>query len=94
MTCALAASLTPQALPSVLDSPTAHIMMNRGLYYWGGAFSTAFYIDPVDQVAVVYLTQLSPSGGYPIRQKLRIAVNQAIMEDAPPAQHPHGRSRL
>eukprot|EP01045_Picozoa_sp_COSAG04_P042802 COSAG04_NODE_13704_length_594_cov_86.133333_1_plen_24_part_10 len=24
----------------MLDPPTAHIMMNRGLYYWGGAFST------------------------------------------------------
>ena len=34
----------------VLDPPTAHVMMNKGLYYWGGAFSTAFYIDPVEQV--------------------------------------------
>jgi hypothetical protein len=47
------------------------------------------------QVCVVYLTQLSPSGGYPIRQQLRIAVNQAIMQDAPtPVVHEHGRSRL
>ena len=78
----------------VLDPPTSHVMMNKGLYYWGGAFSTAFYIDPVDQICVVYLTQLSPSGGYPIRQKLRVAVNQAIMEDVAPAQHEHGHSRL
>jgi CubicO group peptidase (beta-lactamase class C family) len=34
----------------VMDPPTAQVMMNAGTYYWGGAFSTAFYIDPVDQV--------------------------------------------
>ena len=42
--------------------------------------STAFWIDPVEDVCVVFLTQLVPSSLYPIRRQLRSMVNAAIVE--------------
>ena len=51
-----------------------------GEYWWGGMASTAFWIDPVEDVCVVFLTQLVPSSLYPIRRELRSMVNAAIVE--------------
>merc|ERR1712048_1294384 len=78
----------------VIDPPASHRLCNRGEFYWGGAFSTMFYVDPRERIVVVYLTQLLPSGSYPIRQQIRIAVNQAIIADVLPLLPEVGRSRL
>jgi len=51
-----------------------------GEYWWGGAASTAFWIDPVEDVCVVFLTQFMPSSLYPIRRELRTMVNAAILD--------------
>ncbi len=51
-----------------------------GEYYWGGAASTAFWIDPVEDLAVVFMTQLLPSFSYPIRAQLRALVYQALVD--------------
>ena len=51
-----------------------------GEYWWGGAASTAFWIDPVEDVCVVFLTQFMPSSQYPIRRELRTMVNAAILD--------------
>ena len=53
---------------------------SRGEYWWGGMASTAFWIDPVEDVSVVFLTQLMPSSTYPIRRELRTMVNAAIVD--------------
>jgi CubicO group peptidase (beta-lactamase class C family) len=45
---------------------------------WGGAASTAFWIDPVEDLFAVFMTQLIPSVAYPIRAELRALVYQAI----------------
>ncbi|SFP11584.1 CubicO group peptidase, beta-lactamase class C family [Geodermatophilus dictyosporus] len=50
-----------------------------GDYSWGGAASTAFYVDPVEDVVVTFFTQLLPSSTLPIRAYLRALVNQAIV---------------
>ena len=34
-------------------------------------FSTAFFVDPVERVSMVFMTQLSPSSLYPIRRELK-----------------------
>jgi CubicO group peptidase (beta-lactamase class C family) len=47
---------------------------------WGGAASTAFWVDPVEEVTVVFMTQLVPSATYPIRAQLRWTVNQALVD--------------
>jgi CubicO group peptidase (beta-lactamase class C family) len=51
-----------------------------GEYYWGGMASTAFWIDPVEDLAVVFMTQLMPSTAYPIRRELRTLVYAAMTE--------------
>jgi CubicO group peptidase (beta-lactamase class C family) len=51
-----------------------------GEYWWGGAASTAFWIDPVEDLCVVFLTQFMPSSLYPIRRELRTMINAAIID--------------
>jgi CubicO group peptidase (beta-lactamase class C family) len=63
-----------------LDPARAHIVGSRGEYAWGGAASTAFWCDPVEDMAVVMLTQLMPSTTYPIRRELRVLSYQAIVD--------------
>ena len=43
-------------------------------------FSTAFYIDPVEEITAMFFTQLMPSSTYPIRSQLRVLVNQAVID--------------
>ena len=50
-----------------------------GEYWWGGAASTAFWIDPVEDVCVVFLTQFRPSSLYPIRRELRTMINASVL---------------
>ena len=64
----------------VLDPVAAKWMGNRGEYGWGGAASTAFWVDPVDRVIVIFMTQLMPSSTYPIRSELRQLVYQALVD--------------
>jgi CubicO group peptidase (beta-lactamase class C family) len=51
---------------------------SKGEYYWGGMFSTAFFIDPVERLHMVFMTQLSPSGLYPIRRELKTMIYAAL----------------
>jgi CubicO group peptidase (beta-lactamase class C family) len=63
-----------------LDPAKAHIVGTRGEYSWGGAASTTFWCDPVEDMAVVMLTQLMPSTTYPIRRELRVLAYQSIVD--------------
>jgi len=65
---------------TVFDAPRTLIPCSNGEFYWGGMASTAFWIDPVEEVAVVFMTQLMPSATYPIRRELRTLVYSALME--------------
>ena len=62
------------------DPVRAMLTSSPGEYYWGGAASTAFWIDPVKDLAVVFMTQLMGSSTYPIRRELRTLVYSALME--------------
>jgi CubicO group peptidase (beta-lactamase class C family) len=62
----------------VVDRARTMTPGNVGEYFWGGSASTAFWIDPVDELAVVFLTQLIPSSAWPIRQQLRALVYAAM----------------
>ncbi len=64
----------------LLDPAAAHILGSPGEYAWGGAASTAFWIDPMEEMAVIFLTQLLPSSSYAIRRELRVLANQAIAD--------------
>ena len=65
------------------DPVQALLPSSPGEYYWGGAASTAFWIDPVEEVAVVFMTQLLPSSTYPIRRELRTLVYAALTDPNP-----------
>jgi CubicO group peptidase (beta-lactamase class C family) len=64
----------------MLDPAKAAIIGSPGEYAWGGAASTAFWIDPAEDMAVIMLTQLMPSSTYPIRRELRVLSYQTIIE--------------
>ncbi len=44
---------------------------SAGEFAWGGAASTAFWIDPVEDLVVIFLTQLLPSRAFDFRAQLR-----------------------
>ena len=65
---------------SVVEDPAANgSMCSPGEFAWGGAASTAFWIDPVEELTVIFMTQLLPSSHYPLRRQLRAAVYQALL---------------
>ncbi|HET6288140.1 MAG TPA: serine hydrolase domain-containing protein [Amycolatopsis sp.] len=66
---------------SVLDDPVkAKTLASAGEFAWGGAASTAFWVDPDEDVTVLFFTQLLPSSTYPIRVELRNLVYQALLD--------------
>ncbi|HWB66688.1 MAG TPA: serine hydrolase domain-containing protein [Mycobacteriales bacterium] len=66
---------------AVIDDPAAYkALSNPGESYWGGAASTAFWVDPGEDLAVVFMTQLMPSSTYPLRTQLRQLVYQALVD--------------
>ena len=64
----------------VFDPPQTLIPCSKGEFYWGGAALTAFWVDPLEEVTAVFMTQLLPSSTYPIRRELRTLVYSALME--------------
>jgi CubicO group peptidase (beta-lactamase class C family) len=60
------------------DPARAMIPGSVGEYYWGGMFSTSFFIDPVEAMHVVFMTQMSPSWTYPIRRELKTLIYSAL----------------
>jgi len=63
-----------------VDQARTKNLGSLGEYFWGGMASTAFWIDPVEDLAVVFMTQLMPSSAYPIRRELRTLVYSAMTE--------------
>jgi len=54
------------------------IPASKGEFYWGGAYSTAFFVDPVERITCVFMTQLYPSSAYPIRRQLKTLIYSAL----------------
>jgi len=46
----------------------------------GGAASTAFWIDPGEDLIVIFMTQLIPSSSYPLRRELRVLTYAALID--------------
>ena len=61
-----------------LDPARAGIPGSVGDYYWGGMFSTGFFVDPVEEICMVFMTQLMPSSTYPVRREVKTMVHAAI----------------
>ena len=65
---------------TVVDALAGKVLTSPGEYAWGGFASTAFYIDPVEEVTAMFFTQFLPSSTYPIRPRLRALVAQALVD--------------
>ena len=64
---------------TVLDTVAAGTP-GAGDMYWGGAASTIFWVDPKEQLSVVFMTQLMPSGTFNFRGQLKNLVYSAITD--------------
>jgi CubicO group peptidase (beta-lactamase class C family) len=62
----------------VLDPVAGRSASSVGEFAWGGAASTAFWVDPSEGVTALFFTQLLPSSTWPIRSELRQLVYQAL----------------
>ncbi len=64
----------------VVDPQALKLTSGAGQYGWGGAASTVFFVDPAEELIVLFFTQLLPSTTYPIRRQLQQLVYPAIVE--------------
>ena len=51
-----------------------------GEFGWGGAYHSTYWVDPAEELVVVYLTQLIPAGRIDDHSKLRTLVYQALSD--------------
>ena len=56
------------------------VIGSAGEYMWGGAASTIFWVDPAEDLTVVFMTQLLPSGTFNFRGQLKTLVYPAITD--------------
>jgi len=56
------------------------VVGSPGEFMWGGAASTTFWVDPAEELAVVFMTQLLPSGTFNFRGQLKALVYGAIAD--------------
>ncbi|MDG5746821.1 serine hydrolase [Qipengyuania sp. XHP0207] len=64
----------------VIDPAKTLMPSSLGEFYWGGAYSTAFFVDPVEEITMVFMTQVYPSSTYPIRRQLKTLIYSALTE--------------
>ncbi len=65
---------------AIIDNPVpGRVPITAGSYYWGGLASTAFWVDPAEELTALLFTQLVPSSHYPLRPQLRQLVYSALV---------------
>jgi CubicO group peptidase (beta-lactamase class C family) len=64
----------------VIDPVPGKLVSSPGEFSWGGAASTAFWVDPKEELTVSFFTQLLPSSTHRIRPQLRQLVYQALAD--------------
>jgi len=62
----------------IQDAGQAGTYSADGEYFWGGAASTTFWVDPVNQVTAVMMTQYMPSNKYPLREDLKALIYSGL----------------
>jgi CubicO group peptidase (beta-lactamase class C family) len=64
----------------VIDPAAGKVLTSLGEFGWGGAFSTAFWVAPEEDLTVLFFTQLLPSSTHAIRSQLKQLVYQALVD--------------
>ena len=62
------------------DNVDYKVLSSIGEFAWGGAASTAFWIDPAEEITVLFMTQLLPSSTHPLRSQLKQLVYQSLVD--------------
>lgn len=62
----------------IVDPVAGGVTASEGEFAWGGAASTTFFVDPLEGISVVGMTQLMPSSAYPIRPELKMLIYGAM----------------
>ena len=65
---------------SITDTGLTGLPASPGTYGWGGAASTDFLVDPEEDLVAIVLTQLLPTGTYPLRPTMEVLTYQAIVD--------------
>lgn len=66
---------------SVTMNPGATMIPGTaGEFAWGGLATTSFWIDPVEDLIAIFMTQVIPSSAYAVRRELRTMIYSAITE--------------
>jgi CubicO group peptidase (beta-lactamase class C family) len=63
---------------TTIDSAATMIPCSTGDFYWGGMYSTAFFVDPVEDIIMIFMTQLMPSSTYPVRREIKTMIYSAL----------------
>ena len=63
-----------------LGPARTQVIGSAGEYLWGGAASTVFFVDPAEELLLVFMTQLIPSGTFNFRGQLKTLVYPAISD--------------
>ncbi len=61
-------------------SEVASGSLGQGDFYWGGAASTIFSVDPREDLVIIFMTQLMPSATFNFRGQLKNIVYSSIVE--------------
>ncbi|WP_128893186.1 serine hydrolase [Erythrobacter sp. HKB08] len=64
----------------VIDPAKTLMPSSMGEFYWGGAYSTAFFVDPLERITMTFMTQVYPSSTYPIRRQLKTLIYSALTD--------------
>ncbi|MCJ8158116.1 serine hydrolase [Sphingomonas sp. LaA6.9] len=65
---------------TTLDAAATMIPGSKSDFYWGGMFSTAFFVDPVENIIMIFMTQLMPSSTYPVRREIKTMLYSALAD--------------
>ena len=63
---------------TTIDSMATLTPCSTGDFYWGGMYSTAFFVDPVEDIIMIFMTQLMPSSTYPVRREIKTMIYSAL----------------
>lgn len=64
----------------VVDQGRRGIPGSVGQYGWGGAYGSTYWVDPAEELVVVYFTQLRPSSIVSDQLMLRVLIYQALVD--------------
>jgi CubicO group peptidase (beta-lactamase class C family) len=66
---------------SVVQSPArSHVPGSPGAYAWAGAAGTVFWIDPVEELTCIFMTQLMLASSYPLGRELRVLTYSSLID--------------